>query len=83
MGESIDAYANNIWRLAMWMEFIGRSAEKIVKLAFVHGFLGQISIALQQLLQVETKKMSKLIMAARVLSVNRTEESRSCSTKSD
>ena len=53
--ESIDAYANNI----KWLGgFVGRSAGKIVKLAFVHGFLDQILIALQQLPQVETKEMS-------------------------
>ena len=75
-GESVDAYANNIRRLAGLAGFVGVGAENVVRLAFVHGFPELISIALQQLPHIETKYMSELITAARVLTVNRTDESR-------
>ena len=38
MGEFVDAYANNIKQLAGLVGLVRRS-EKIVKLAFIHGFL--------------------------------------------
>ena len=52
MGKFIDAYANHIRLLVGLVGFMGRSVEKIVKLAFVHGFPDQILITLQQLLKV-------------------------------
>ena len=41
----------------------------------MHGFPDQITIALRQLLQVETKEMNQLITADRMLTINRREES--------
>ena len=67
-GESVDVFANEIRRLAGLAKFEGEGLENVVKLTFVNGFPDTISIALQQLPDVEHIEMSKVIDSARILS---------------
>ncbi|KAK4318086.1 hypothetical protein Pmani_010884 [Petrolisthes manimaculis] len=66
-GESVDVYSNEIRRLAGLAKFDKTGLENVVKLAFVNGFPDAISVALQQVPDVLTMDMSKLIDHARIL----------------
>ncbi|KAK4310191.1 hypothetical protein Pmani_018224 [Petrolisthes manimaculis] len=66
-GESVDVYSNEIRRLAVLAKFDKTGLENEVKLAFVNGFPDAISVALQQVPDVLTMDMSKLIDHARIL----------------
>ena len=66
-GEQVDVYANEIRRLAGLAGFCGEGLERIIKLSFVNGFPDTVSVALQQLPEINAMKMSDLIGHARVL----------------
>ncbi|XP_068240111.1 uncharacterized protein [Palaemon carinicauda] len=67
-GEPVDVYANEIRRLKGLAKYDKVGLENVVKLTFVNGFPDNISVALQQLPNVMTMAMSKLISHARILS---------------
>ncbi|XP_068240110.1 uncharacterized protein [Palaemon carinicauda] len=67
-GEPVDVYANEIRRLTGLAKFDKVGLENVVNLTFVNGFPDNISVALQQLPNVMTMAMSKLISHARILS---------------
>ena len=48
-GQTVDVYANKSRRLAGLSSFAGEGLETAVRLAFVNGFLDDVSVALQQL----------------------------------
>ena len=68
IGEPVDVYTNEIRRLAELAKFDKVGLENMVKLTFVNGFPDNISVALQQLPDVLTMEMCKLISHARTLS---------------
>lgn len=55
--------------LGDWQDSWGGGLESIVKLAFVTGFLSDMSTALQQLLGIENMEMSVLLVSSRSLIV--------------
>ena len=61
--------------------FKGEGVEIIVKLTFINGFPDQISVALQQIPNVEDIPMSDLINTARVLATRKTHDVASVATK--
>ena len=73
VGEQVDVYANEIRRLAGLSGFKGEGLERIIKLTFVNGFPDHISVALQQVPNVETMEMSELVTNARVLTMKKTQ----------
>ena len=66
-GETVDVFANEIRRLSVLAGWKGDGLETAVKLAFVTGFPDRISVALQQVQNVESVGMSDLIAQARIL----------------
>lgn len=75
-GESVDVYANKIKRLAGLAGYLGRGLEHTAKLAFITGFPDDVSVALQQLPNIERMDVSKLIPTARLLVSKRVVETR-------
>ena len=69
-GEQVDVFANEIRRLAGLAGFYGESLERIVKLTFVNGFPGNISVELQQVNNIIHLSMSDILVRARVLTAN-------------
>ena len=65
-GEAVDAYANELRRLAGLAGFQGDSLEQIVRLSFVNGFPDSISAELQQIDGVKTMQLNALIPKARI-----------------
>ena len=70
-GQTVNVDANEIRRLASLSGFAGEGLETAVKLAFVNGFPEDVSVALQQLLNVVGTDMDEIISKARVLTTNR------------
>lgn len=69
-GESVDVFANELRRLSGLAGFKGDACERMVKLAFVHGFPDNIGIELQQVEGVAKVSMSDLLSRARILATN-------------
>ena len=70
-GQTVDVDANEIRRLAGLSSFAREGLETAVRLAFVNGFPGDVSVALQQLLNVAGTDMDEIISKARVLTAYR------------
>lgn len=81
VGEQVDVYANEIRRLAGLAGFTGEGLERIIKLTFVNGFPDQISVALQQVQNIDVIAMSDLVTKARVLATKKTENFTAVATK--
>ena len=58
-GESVDVYANTIKRLAGLAGYVGIGLNHTAKLAFVMGFLDDVSVAVQQSPHIERMDVSK------------------------
>ena len=70
----MDVFANSIRRLGGLAGFENRGMRRIIKLAFVNGFPGHISIALQQLHGQDTMDMDEVITHARILTRDREQD---------
>ena len=66
-GVCIDVYASKICQLARRVGFAGPGHETAMKLAFMTGFLNNISMELQQAPAIESLTMGDLLTQVRVL----------------
>ena len=73
-GESVDVYASKIRQLAGRAGFSGHGLETVMKLAFVTGFPNDISKELKQVPVIEKLTMGELLIRARVLTKDTTED---------
>ena len=73
-GEQVDAFANEVRRLADLAAYTGEGLERIAKLTFVNGSPDHISLMLQQLPDIGTMTMGALIPKARMSTARKVPE---------
>ena len=72
-GGPVSVYANELRRLADLAGYTGAALEHCVKLAFVTGFPDRISVALQQMDEIDSITVESIVTRARILVENGTE----------